>query len=289
MRPYLRATVFCAVLGASVAAASPVNAQEWFSPIYSLVEEGEILDIALENESGDAIETRTFADTGEQIFYVQVKKDVDTSALVPELEVTDGYEIEAEPGVSRDFSEPVTFTLSNDKSPRSFKWRVKVFDADTGMIFNSDTFSDWQPIEKHFEPGKLDNSEGLHFESSAGVPAGSWALFYYDNPKPVVRIAWKSNRNEHQDIMTEQLLDLSSVPSSALEESKGTDRGISESGTVVRWRTTPAGTSARRISRVDLSDAPVEGPIALRYKKTDSKEQTYWMRVEKVMLRFSSN
>lgn len=294
-----RTSVFCVSLSIFIAVASCVHADPawedptWYNPLFTPNEEGQLLDISLELENGKSIPRKIFRQSDEQILAVQVPRNVNLKALVPEFKVTDGFTIDSKPQGVQDFTQPVTYTLNHKKSTASVEWQVNVFNADTAKIFSGKEFKQWKLLAHGYDRAQssdyLDNTNGLFFGLAKPLERGSWALFYHDNYRPIQQVNIKFTQLVEHHEKWLQILDLAAVDSKAWTQKDWSQGNLKDTEDLVRWSERLPGATGVFFVQKDVSQNPVNGPIAIRYGGGKITDRNYRIHVKKVWLRFSSD
>ena len=294
MKYFINKIIFCAGLltVTMVTANLALGGTSWYSPYFSAPEIGEILDITFETESGKPVPVKTYREPSERTVWAQVGRDMDKTALVPDIEVTDGFTIDVDAGRPSDFSKPVTYTLHANQMDRTYEWKINVFDADTARIIQGEEFKDWKLRAKGYDRKKhfgeyLDNRDGLFFRMTEPIEPGSWALFYYEIDRPVKEVKFNFDQLEDHHQKWLEILDLAAVDSKSLRQKDWPQGELDKTGAEVRWKRRLYEKRGMMYCEADFSQKSVKGPIAIKYgggKVTGN--WNYRIQVKKVMLIF---
>ena len=278
--------VFC--MGLSLAAKADRGEAAWYSPLFSQVEEGEILQASLQNEAGEVVSTGTFIDSDAQTVSMTVPEGVDQGRLALDCKVTEGFAVEPAPEEVRDFSESVSVSLEPQNGGKSTDWTMRVYDENSVKIFSGADFKHWKLRADGYEREEafgeyLDNRDGLYFELASDLPDGLSALFYYDNNRPVERmqVQYEQPVDHHQNVNL-QILDLAAVADDIAEQ----DWWVTDADNpdeLVRWSQSLTETTGEMMVQANFSGEPLSGPIAIKY---GGASKDYRINVKKVMLIF---
>lgn len=86
----------------------------------------------VDNQAGDAM-----INTAEQTVYLEVETNTDLTKLEPTIVVTEGATINPPSGTEQDFTNPVTYTITDDKG-NSWDWVITITELDSTTLMISD-------------------------------------------------------------------------------------------------------------------------------------------------------